>query len=101
MARGELSRTRPRRIFRIKALAAAAALLLAAAGLWLAFLGPRGLDRLPGRVDIVDAYALALRIRSGAAVPLTWDLNQDGAVDAWDVEAIARESVSLSKGGRR
>ncbi|MBI4602681.1 MAG: hypothetical protein HY721_12055 [Planctomycetes bacterium] len=89
--------------------AAAAAALVLAAGLWgllvrheapedLASAGVRArdLDR-NGRIDIVDAYSLALRLRSGGPQDSRLDLNADGRVDALDVDAIARESVSLGR----
>ena len=52
-----------------------------------------------GRVDILDALALARRISGGAAQDNQWDLNKDGIVDQRDVELIARHAVKLKKGG--
>jgi hypothetical protein len=77
---------RPRRAWRPVA-AAAAAILLAAVGVWVAV--------RPRKPDIVDAYSVALRLRNGQSVESTWDLNGDGKVDARDVDEIARRSVAL------
>lgn len=87
---------RPRRLWRPVA-AAAAALLIGAAAWFVtrpAFPGePGDVDR-SGRVDIVDAYALAVRLRSGQA-EAAWDLNKDGRIDDRDVDEIARRSVAV------
>ena len=76
---------RPRRAWR--PIAAAAAALLVAVGIWFAV--------RPRKIDIVDAYSVALRLRNGRSVEPTWDLNGDGKVDARDVDEIARRSVAL------
>lgn len=78
---------RPRRTWR--PVAAVAAALLVALGIWWAV---RPASR---QVDIVDAYLVALRLRNGQAVESTWDLNADGKVDAQDVDEVARRSVAL------
>jgi hypothetical protein len=79
-------------------LAAAAGLLIGIAAVWFAAVSRPAikgdLDR-SGRVDIVDAYALAVRLRSGQKLDLTYDVNGDGKVDERDVEELARRSVSL------
>jgi len=68
---------------------AAAAAILVAIGVWIAV-------RPSARpMDIVDAYAVALRLRNGQSVEPTWDLNGDGKVDGRDVDEIARRSVVL------
>lgn len=118
---------RRRAIPRAVPLAAAAALLLAAlAGLFVAMREPardrarlasRGepseLGRRPpgtrrgerwdvdgdGRVNIADAYLLAVRVRRGGEIELRWDGNGDGVVDEADVDLVARESVSLARWG--
>ena len=84
----------PRRTWRPVAAAAAAALLVGAVA-WFALRPsvPGDVDR-SGRVDIVDAYALAVRIRSGQ-LDAAYDLNGDGKVDDQDVEEVARRSVAL------
>ena len=88
--------TRTRRS--VRSLAMAAALLLSIGGLWLGLRGgpavPGDVDR-SGRVDIVDAYGLAVRLRSGQKVDPAFDLNGDGKVDERDVEEIARRSVAI------
>jgi hypothetical protein len=83
----------PRRTWR--PVAAAAAALLVGAGAWFALRpsAPGDIDR-SGRIDIVDAYALAVRIRSGQ-LDAAYDLNGDGKVDDRDVEEIARRSVAI------
>ncbi|MBN1674549.1 MAG: hypothetical protein JXR37_26105 [Kiritimatiellae bacterium] len=50
-------------------------------------------------VDIVDAYRLACRLESRARLPLAYDHNGDGCVDAADVDAIAGRAVSLARTG--
>jgi len=98
-------RRRPRVFFSRPWARAAAALLVAAAlGIWIStwegipfFSGrdPGDIDR-SGRVDIVDAYLLARRIRGGEPLDAAWDVNGDGRVDRGDVDEIARQSVSIS-----
>ncbi len=54
-----------------------------------------------GRVDILDAFALARQLKAGHATPGMLDINGDGVVDERDVTAIAAHAVQLpSKGGR-
>jgi len=48
-----------------------------------------------GRVDILDAFALARRIQQGTAGG--FDLNQDGVVDKLDVDLVAAQAVRLRK----
>ena len=74
-----------------------AALLLAALSLWR--FGPA--PRIPGdidgsgRVNIVDAYRLAVSLQTGEEIDLSFDQTGDGRVDAEDVDEIARVSVAL------
>jgi len=78
---------RPRR--NLRPAAAAAAAILVAVGVCIAV-------RTPTRkVDIVDAYSVALRLRNGQSVESSWDLNGDGKVDGRDVDEIARRSVAI------
>jgi len=49
-----------------------------------------------GRVDILDAFALAKQIELANALKPEWDFNHDGVVDRKDAEAIARAAVKLS-----
>lgn len=51
-----------------------------------------------GRVNILDAFALARHIESAGPVSQTWDINGDGLVDRKDVDTVAFASVRLSKG---
>ena len=53
-----------------------------------------------GRVDILDAFALARQIRDGGAAPAALDLNGDGVVNQRDTEIIAARAVALGKGDR-
>jgi hypothetical protein len=46
-----------------------------------------------GRVDILDAFALARQMRDG--VGSGHDINRDGRFDQLDIELVARESVKL------
>ena len=48
-----------------------------------------------GRVDILDAFALARRIQQGTAGG--FDLNRDGVVDKLDVDLVAALAVRLRK----
>jgi len=48
-----------------------------------------------GRVDILDAFALARRIQQGTAGG--FDLNQDGVVDKLDVDLVVAQAVRLRK----
>lgn len=87
LTRDILTLARPRRLWRPIAAAAAAALVLGAS-VWFA-------TRPPRPIDIVDAYTVAVRLRSGQSVDARWDLNRDGRIDADDVNEIARRSVAL------
>jgi hypothetical protein len=53
-----------------------------------------------GRVDILDAFALARQLKRGGAQNPQLDLNGDGVVDERDVAAIAARAVKLDGGGR-
>ena len=46
-----------------------------------------------GRVDILDAFAMARQIRSGQ--DKLYDINHDGRFDATDIDIVAREAVKL------
>ncbi len=52
-----------------------------------------------GRVDILDAFALARQLRSGTRPDPQLDLNGDGVVDERDVATLAAQAVKLEKGG--
>jgi len=53
-----------------------------------------------GRVDILDAFALARQLKQGGIRSLQLDVNGDGVVDERDVTAIAARAVKLGQGGR-
>lgn len=103
LARRELGRRRRAPLRRLFWRGAAAAALVVAVGLgaWLGWGRPGAIvahdvDR-SGRVDILDAYTLALALESGQAAGQGWDFNADGAIDRADVDLVARESVALSR----
>jgi len=50
-----------------------------------------------GRVDILDAFALARQIETGGTLNPRWDINGDGRVDRSDVNAIAARAVDLAQ----
>ena len=50
----------------------------------------------PGH-DILDAFLLARKLKSGSAVSLTWDVTHDGHVDDQDVQWLAAQAVSLKR----
>jgi len=90
-------------------LAAAAAMIVA--GFLFFFAGRSSNPRNPatfaredvnhdGRVDILDAFALARQLKQAKVSDLHLDLNGDGVVDERDMEIIASEAVKLDKGGR-
>lgn len=82
-------------------LAAAAAVALAAvlASLWFSSrrspeLAREDINR-DGRVDVLDAFALARRLQQGAATVRMFDINGDGVVDQKDIEAVTTLAVKL------
>ncbi len=93
------------RLWRLVPLAAAAGLFVAL-GVWALRPAPparpvqvaREDVDANGRVDILDAFAVARRLDSGGRAPAAWDVNGDGAVDRADVDEIAMAAVSLKKG---
>jgi hypothetical protein len=53
-----------------------------------------------GQVDILDAFALARQLRTGAPANPQMDLNGDGVVDERDVSYLSSQAVRVDKGGR-
>ncbi len=51
-----------------------------------------------GRVDILDAFALARRLQQGAVLRPLFDFNGDGVVDQKDIDAVAARAVKLGGG---
>lgn len=51
-----------------------------------------------GRIDILDAFALAKRVEGNSKIDPAWDFNADGAVDRKDVDAVAQIAVQLNGG---
>ncbi len=50
-----------------------------------------------GKIDILDAFALARNVESSAETNATWDMTGDGVVDRQDIDHIAYAAVSLNK----
>jgi hypothetical protein len=83
-------------------MAAAAALAMTAAiALWLSV--PRAAVHhvasditRDGVVDILDAFALARNIESGAMLPASFDFDGSGRVDQRDADALAARVVSVT-----
>jgi hypothetical protein len=48
-----------------------------------------------GRLDILDAYRLAVTLEEGGELLAAWDADGDGSVGVPDVDALARKAVSL------
>ena len=106
-ARSHLQKTAPARVIPFpRWLAAAAAAVVAAVGLLFLLSKPgrpapavarEDVDR-NGRVDMLDAFALARKLQAGANVDLMLDLNGDGRIDQRDVDSIAAHAVKLHKG---
>jgi len=53
-----------------------------------------------GRVDMLDAFALARELQQGSTPRPQLDLNGDGVVDNRDVQVLAARAVRLEQGGR-
>lgn len=51
-----------------------------------------------GRVDILDAFVLARRVKASEGVDAEWDINGDGIVDSKDIDAVAARAVRINKG---
>ena len=51
-----------------------------------------------GRVDILDALALARSIKDNRVGEQPWDFNGDGLIDRKDVDTVAQSAVRLNKG---
>jgi hypothetical protein len=96
-------RNRPRQKVRPwqKWLPLAASIVIAAMMLEFARQGrvaPGDVNR-DGVVDVLDAYALAARVASGGPTSRSWDLNDDGQVDAGDSNEIMARAVDLERSG--
>ena len=80
--------------------ALAAACVFVACAAWLLTTRPHyardDLNR-DGKVDILDAFALARQLKSSAHLSSTLDINGDGVVDGRDVALIAAHAVQLKK----
>ena len=50
-----------------------------------------------GRVDILDAFALARHLETRRPPKTEWDINGDGQVDGADVDLVAMAAVSLER----
>ncbi len=99
-ARGRFAEVRRRRsrakaVWWMSAAACFVALALLASSLIKAPRFERADVDRSGRVDILDAFALARRIQQGTAGG--FDLNRDGVVDKLDVDFVAAQAVRLKK----
>ena len=88
-------RSRARAVWWMSAAACFVALALLAGSLIKAPRFERADVDRSGRVDILDAFALARRIQQGTAAG--FDLNRDGVVDKLDVDLVAAQAVRLRK----
>jgi|SRR5687767_1828560 len=89
-------RAKTQRVWWISAAAAVIVLGLLASSLITVTRYERAdIDR-SGRVDILDAFALARRIQQGDTAG--FDFNNDGVVDRADVDTVAAQAVRLRKG---
>jgi hypothetical protein len=50
-----------------------------------------------GHVDILDAFALARKLKAGGAMGVAYDVNGDGTIDQRDIDWIAARAVQLAK----
>jgi hypothetical protein len=96
------AKTRVRSVVRWLSTAAAAAAVLLVV-FWAASLHERILCDIDtsGRVDILDAFALARALEAKNPTRREWDVNGDGVVNRGDVDAIAMSAVRIDKGGVR
>ena len=53
-----------------------------------------------GKVDVLDALALARSLEAQGQLSTKWDLNGDGVVNRQDADAILVDVVALRKAGR-
>ena len=53
-----------------------------------------------GKVDVLDALALARSVEARGQLSIKWDLNGDGIVNRQDADAILVDVVVLRKAGR-
>jgi hypothetical protein len=106
----DTQRLRATRVWRWTA--AAAALVIVAAGLSLTILQQKSVNKTQrqyptaqihatGQGDIVDAYILASRLAAGEKLPMEYDYNKDGRVDGADVDQLARKAVSIKPANAR
>jgi len=62
-------------------------------------ISPKDINK-DGQVDILDAFALANRLETGAAPEDQWDMNGDGQVNQADVDEISAVAVKLETGDK-
>lgn len=62
-------------------------------------ISPKDINK-DGQVDILDAFALASRLETGAAPEDQWDMNGDGQVNQADVDEISAVAVKLETGDK-
>jgi hypothetical protein len=105
-----LLRRRSRRIIRLVQISAAAAVILLAVRVAnhreqvpsgsMALTPPAVKEDIDGngRVNILDAFALARHVETDGSPNPAWDINGDGAVDGSDIDAVAMAAVRLDQG---
>jgi hypothetical protein len=106
VARKHLASAKSRRIVQFPRWLAAAAVVALAAVLASLLLSVRRSPVMAredinrdGRVDVLDAFALARRLQQGVTTDRLFDINGDGVVNQKDINAIATRAVKLD--GRR
>jgi hypothetical protein len=89
---------RRRRIFQWVGSAAAAAAIIICLSIFLNHATPQADIDHNGRVNILDAFALARQIETTDTPDKKWDINKDGLVNQADVDTVALVAVELNKG---
>jgi hypothetical protein len=85
------------------AIAAAVALAVLVGSLLFSSKRPASMARedvnADGRVDVLDAFALARQLQQGAVLDRQFDFNGDGVVNQRDIDAVANQAVKVEKTG--
>jgi len=85
-----------RRVVRIAGAAAAVVLIIVGIQTSVSRMTSGRRQSEASRVDIVDAYLLATKLKAGEHVPEGSDVNADGTIDFRDVDFLARAAVRIS-----
>jgi hypothetical protein len=87
-------------------LASAAVVIVIGFGFWIAQPHKIASDKIvgdvngDGRVDILDAFALARCVKASPSACSSFDMNSDGVIDQRDVDLLAARAVRLEKRSR-